>query len=263
MYKSVQYIRIVAKNTFGQKKKLIFQMINHSVFLLFSIYLYQYVYQLLPSVSQKLPFPNAIWSMSMYFVVFWFGLRNIQKTINQDILSGKIETFLLQPMHYLWQKTLSQIGEGLIPFFFGFTVSVIVNYFLVGLPVISTSILIWLVSVFVIFVLSQMLTLLIHILCGLAAFWVEDSEPIYFVVSKLIMIFGGAWVPIAFFPKYAQLFAQFSPFGASMALSSAMYPDFITRFSSMTVVILFWNFVCFVLVHVISKRAFRRLSVNG
>lgn len=263
MYQSLYYIGIVTKNTFGQKKKLVFQMVNHVVFLLFSIYLYKYVYVLLPNAETKLPFANAIWSMSMYFVVFWFALRNIQKTINQDIISGKIEMFLLQPMHYLWQRSLAQIGEGLVPFVSGLVLSFLVDYIVVGLPDVSVSFMLWVPMVFVVFVLSQLLTLLMHMLCGLAGFWIEDSEPLYFVVSKLIMIFGGAWVPIAFFPNYLQIFAQFSPFGGSMALSSAMYPDFAARFLVLCTTILFWILTFFLVTQFVSKRAFRKLSVNG
>ena len=70
MKKGFYYIYIVAKNTVEQKKKVIFQMVNHIIFLLFSLYLYKYVYELVPSMQSKLPFPNAVWSMSVYFIIF-------------------------------------------------------------------------------------------------------------------------------------------------------------------------------------------------
>jgi len=64
MYKGLYYVYIVAKNTMEQKKKIVFQMLNHLVFLLFSLYLYRYVYKLSPNLQGKLPFPNAVWSMA-------------------------------------------------------------------------------------------------------------------------------------------------------------------------------------------------------
>lgn len=263
MYKSLHYIYIVAKNSVEQKKKVVFQMINHTIFLLFSLYLYKYVYELLPSMQSRLPFPNAIWSMAVYFMIFWLALRNIERNFRRDIESGNIEMYLLRPIGYIKQKVLVQIGEGLIPFLIATLLSIIVCYLFVGLPIIDTSATLWILGLVVILLFSQILMILIFTLCGLSGFWLENSEPIYFIVSKFIMIFGGAWVPVAFFPKALQLFAEFSPFGASMSISFAMYPDFATRFPFMIFNMIFWIILCLVLVNIVSKRAFRKLSVNG
>jgi ABC-2 type transport system permease protein len=263
MYKGLYYIYIVVKNTVDQKKKVIFQMVNHVIFLLFSLYLYRYVYDLVPAVQSRLPFPNAIWSMSVYFIIFWLGLRNIERNFRDDIRSGNIEMYLLRPIGYIWQKVLIQIGQGFIAFVSATVLSIVVAYFIVGLPVINTSIGFWVLGLFILLILSQILVCLIFILCGLAGFWIENSEPIYFVVSKFMMIFGGAWVPVAFFPKGLQLFAEYSPFGASMALSFGMYPNFTERFPILAINNIIWILICIMLVVIISKRAFKKLAVNG
>ncbi len=263
MYKSFYYIYIVAKNTVGENKKVVFQMINHIVFLFFSLFLYKHVYEILPNMQNKLPLPNAIWSMAVYFMVFWLGIRNLERNFRNDIQSGNIEIYLLRPLSYIWQKVLIQVGWGIIPFIFATLLSVIICFIFVGLPIVNASILVWVLGVFIILILSQILTVLIYILCGLSAFWIENSEPIYFVVSKLIMVFGGAWVPIAFFPKAFQMFAQFSPFGASMSISLAMYPNFLDRLPLIILNCIFWILFCYVLLLIVKKRAFKRLAVNG
>ncbi len=263
MHKGLYYIYIVAKNSIGQKKKLIFQMANHVIFLLFSLYLYKYVYELLPSMQSRLPFPNAIWSMSVYFMVFWLGLRNIERNFRDDIRSGNIEMYLLRPIGYIWQKVLIQIGQGLIPLLSATILSIGACYFFVGLPIIDVSLTYWILGLLVILILSQILTTLIFVLCGLAGFWLENSEPVYFVVSKFIMICGGAWVPVAFFPKLFQIFSEFSPFGASMSISFAMYPNFATHFPIIVLNTVFWIIFCLILVYIVSRRAFKKLSVNG
>jgi ABC-2 type transport system permease protein len=263
MYKGLYYIFIVAKNTIEQKKKVVFQMVNHIIFLLFSLYLYRYVYELLPDMQSKIPYTNAVWSMSMYFVVFWLGLRNIERIFRKDILSGNIEMYLLRPIGYIWQKVFVQIGQGLITFISALILSIVVDYFLIGLPQIDTTIIIWVISLIAIFLLSQILTCLIYILCGLSGFWLQDSQPVYLAVSKLIMILGGAWVPIAFFPKWLQVVAEYSPFGASVALSYAMYPNFSEHFIPLILNICFWIIIGTILVYSISKRAMQKLSING
>ncbi len=263
MYAGLYYIYTVAKNSVEQPKKLVFQMLNHTVFLLFSIYLYKYVYELLPGVSSKLPFSNAIWSMSMYFVAFWFSLRSIEKLFSEDIKTGNVEIYLLRPISYVWQKVLLQVGQGFIPFLSALVLSVIINCLIVGLPEMSTPIGVWILALIVIFVLSQILTALLYILCGLSGFWLENSQPIYFIVSKFIMIFGGAWVPVAFFPKTLQIIAEYSPFGASLGISYAMYPNFAEHFGTLVLTISFWIIIFAILTQIISKRAARKLSVNG
>lgn len=263
MYQALYYIYIISKNTVEQKKKIIFQMVNHAVFLLFSLYLYKHVYEILPAMGAKIPFSNAIWSMSLYFVVFWLNLRNIQRGFRDDIKSGNIEIYLLRPISYVWQKVFIQIGQGLVPFILALVLSVSINYFLVGMPEVSMPIYLWVFCLFIIFVFSQILMCLIFILCGLTSFWLEDSEPVYFVISKFMMVFGGAWVPVAFFPKTLQLIAEFSPFGAAVGITYAMYPNFSEHFWVLFLNILFWILVSLFLVGVVSKKASRKLAVNG
>lgn len=263
MYKGLYYIYTVAKNTVEQKKKVVFQMINHTIFLLFSLYLYKYVYELLPSMHSKLPFPNAIWSMAVYFMIFWLGLRNIERSFRDDIRSGNIEMYLLRPMGYIWQKVLIKIGEGIIPFLSATMLSITVCYLFVGLPIVNVSLGYWFLGLLLILTFSQILTVLIYVLCGLTGFWLDNSQPVFFIVSKFIMVFGGAWVPVAFFPKILQNIAEFSPFGASMSMSFAMYPDFGTHFPIIILNILFWSIVCLLLVQIVSRRAFKKLAVNG
>lgn len=256
-------IFIFSKETFSTRKKLFFQMFNHVVFMIFVFFLYKNIYLISPGISNRIPLSNAIWSMSMYFVVFWLGLRELQKTFRKDILSGDVEVYLLRPMHYVWQKVIQQLGAGILPFTFALTTSFIISFLLVGFPVINTGPIIFIVLIIIIFILSQILTAIIYIIAGLSAFWLQDSEPVYFIVSKLIMIFGGAWVPVAFFPHPLQVFAEYSPFGASLALSFSMYPNFSERFSFWVGINLFWIILLGILAYFLSKSAYKRLSVNG
>ncbi len=263
MYKSLYYIYIVAKNSVDKKKKVVFQMMNHLIFLLFSLYLYKYVYELSPALQSKLPYENAIWSMSVYFMVFWLSIRNIERRFREDIVSGNIEMYMLRPVGYIWQKVFVVVGQGLVPFMLATVLSVGVSYLVVGLPSVDVSFTFWIFGTIVILILSQVLTCFLFVFAGLCGFWMENSEPVHFLISKLIMIFGGAWVPVAFFPELLQLFAKFSPFGGAMAVSFAMYPDFSARFPILVLNSVFWILISWLLVRVVSERAFKKMAVNG
>lgn len=253
----------VAKNTTDQNKKVMIQMVNHIIFLIFNVTLYTHIYKLIPTLQEKLPFENAIWSMSIYFIIFALGIRNLQRAFREDIRSGNIEIYLLRPMNYIWQKVLIQFGQGLIPFLSALILTIGINILLVGGPIIAIPLWQWIILMTVLFVLAQVLTSLLLILCGLSGFWIDDSEPVYFVVSKLIMIFGGAWVPVAFFPKTLQLIAIFSPFGASVATSHMLYPNPAWNGRILVLNLLFWILVCWLLTWFVSKKAFKKLAVNG
>ncbi len=263
MNKYFAYIWVVAKNTFSTRKKLFAQMINHLVFLIFVFYLYKNVYLLSPNVSLKIPLTNTIWSMAMYYVVFWLGLRLLHNLFRNDIKTGNVEVYLTKPMGYITQKLLTVIGEGLLPFTFALLTSIVVPYLLVGWPVINTNPIIFVISVIGIFILSQILNAFIFILSGLTSFWLEDSNPVYLVVSKFIMIFGNSWVPVAFFPLGLRVFAEYSPFGAVNSIAFAMYPNFMDRYLFWVSINLFWIIVLGVLIYFVSKNAFKKLSVNG
>ncbi len=263
MQKALSFILIIAKNSSESKKKIFFQMINHTVFLLFSVFLYKYVYELLPQLHDRLPYPNAIWSMSVYFIAFWLGLRNLERAFRNDIQSGNIEMYLLRPFSYIRQKIYMQIGEGLVPFISALVLSVAVSWLFVGLPDVGMPAGQWIVFVALIFVLSRILECIMFVLCGLTGFWLQDSQPVFMVVSKLMMIFGGAWVPVAFFPEVLQKIAEYSPFGATLAISYAMYPNFGTHVYVIILNVLFWIVAMGALMYVVSKHAMRKLSVNG
>jgi len=263
MNKYFTYIYIIAKNSYSTKKKLIFQMLNHIIFLLFNFFLYQNLYKIKPELVDKIPFQNAIWSMSMYFVIFWLGTRRLSRIFKGDIESGNIEIYLLRPMNYIKQKVLQITGQNIYPFLLALITSVVISFYLVGLPVIYGNKYFFLIQLFVILIFSQILMYLLYIFCGLIAFWMNDNTPIENLFGKFIMILGGAWVPVAFFPLVIQKVAYYSPFGVSASLSLAMYPDSISSFNRNMFVIMFWIIVFGLINYFTYKLAVKKISVNG
>lgn len=263
MHRDIFYIWTVAKNAAGQRKKVLIQMVNHTAFLVFVFLFYQYIYSITPALSERIPLANALWSMSMYYVVFWLSLRRIEAAMRKEIQSGVVEVYLLRPMSYVYQKILTEIGNGIVPCIFATVISVGMTYILAGIPDVGMSVGWWIVSTVLLFLVSQIMVALIYVLCGLAAFWMTDSEPVFFIVSKLTMILGGAWVPVAFFPHWMQLVAQYSPFGGTVAIAFAMYPNYGTQVWYLFGNCVFWILVLGLFVQIVSRRALKRLAVNG
>ena len=263
MLATVKYIYVFAKNSYSTKNKIYFQLLNHIIFLLLNFFLYKNLYSLKPELAQKIPLSNAIWSISMYFVLFWMGTRRLSRLFKDDIQSGNVEIYLLRPMGYIKQKVLQTIGQHIYPFLMAVITSVVISYITVGLPVIQGSGFVFVLRIVALFVFSQVLLYSIYVFCGLTAFWLHNNMPIEQVIGKLIMVLGGAWVPIALFPEVIQKIAYFSPFGASAAVSFAMYPDSGVNFVRNVLVIIFWSLVFMVINYGMNKMALKKLSVNG
>ena len=52
---------------------------------------------------------------------------------------------------------------------------------------------------------------------GLLAFWLEDVSPVFWVVQKLLFVFGGLMLPIELYPRAMQIAAAWTPFPVMLA----------------------------------------------
>jgi ABC-2 type transport system permease protein len=52
----------------------------------------------------------------------------------------------------------------------------------------------------------------IYVLIGLLAFWIDDVTPVFWISQKLLFIFGGLMLPLAFYPVWMQRLAALTPF---------------------------------------------------
>jgi len=108
-----------------------------------------------------------------------------------------------------------------------------------------------------------MLSLIIYSIVGLLAFWVEDINPIFWVVDKAVMILGGSYLPVALFPKFMYNLALYSPFGASQFITHTVYDSWKTDWVLLIGLQLFWILVLGVALYLIFASARKKVSVNG
>ncbi|MBU1088706.1 ABC-2 family transporter protein, partial [Patescibacteria group bacterium] len=61
-------------------------------------------------------------------------------------------------------------------------------------------------------ILSYLVMSLINIIVGLTSFIIEENDGIFYITSKLFLIFGNQIIPIALMPDWAIKLAQITPF---------------------------------------------------
>jgi ABC-2 type transport system permease protein len=152
--------------------------------------------------------------------------------IIEEIKDGKISTYLLKPFSYQIYLLASEATwriSGLV---------YLVPALIVLVPVLSrinfpspgiTQILFFILVLLLTFFQRYFLGFII----GIAAFWFEQSKSLVHLKWMCEGIFGGAWLPLYFFPLWLQNFARFTPFYSwyffpvELILKPAVHPDLI------------------------------------
>ena len=110
---------------------------------------------------------------------------------------------------------------------------------------------------------GAILSLLLYTLVGLLAFWIEDTNPVFWIVDKAVMILGGSYLPVALFPKFMYKLALYSPFGASQFITHTVYDTWQTNWYILIGIQIFWSLVIGSIVYILFAKARRKVSVNG
>jgi len=224
--------------------------------------IYHYVYSLNGGVINDTTFIYAAWSIFFYFALSTMRLRDLARMMMEDIQSGNIEIMLNRPISYLFYRNWMQVGAGLFPFVIITSASTFIIYALIGFPPTFYSP-IFLPSVLITLFFGIILSLLIYSVVGLIAFWIEDINPIFWIVDKLVMILGGSFLPIALFPPILKTLAVWSPVGTSYFLTHTVYVSWQSEWLPLITIQIFWTVVMSILVFYLFRLAKNKVSVNG
>lgn len=226
------------------------------------ILLYFYVFNLKGGEVGGLTFQVVAWSMFFYFLFSSLRLRMLFRDVMQDVRSGNIEVLFSKPISYLWYRAWWQIGSGLLSFMAVLFFGGLSMALFIGIPD-TMQVGIFLPTLVLTFTGSILLSLAMYFIVGLFAFWVEDVNPIYWMVDKSVMILGGAFLPIALFPDIMQKIALYSPFGASQFMTHTVYNSWQNNWMYLVGMQIVWIVILFLLVFILFKRARKKVSVNG
>jgi ABC-2 type transport system permease protein len=224
--------------------------------------LYWYVFQLNGGVINNTTFIVAAWSMFFYFAFSVFRLRDISRAIMQDVQSGNVEVLFSKPISYLSYRMWWQFGSGLYPFVVISIVGSIALAFIVGTPA-TMSLAIFIPTLVLVVLLGTLLSLLLYAVVGLLAFWIEDINPVFWIVDKAVMILGGSYLPVALFPDFMYKIALWSPFGASQFITHTVYETWATEWAMKIGIQVFWILAIAVVVAILFAKAREKVSVNG
>lgn len=224
--------------------------------------LYYYVFKLNNGTINNTTFVFAAWSVFLYFIFSVMRLRDISRMIMQDVQSGNIEILMNRPISYLSYRMWWQIGSGFYSFAVISVLATLAMIMLVGLP--ETMLLpIFLPTLILTFIFSIVLSLFLYALVGLLAFWIEDVNPVFWLVDKAVMILGGSYLPVALFPPLMYQLAVYSPFGACQFVVHTVYKSWSADWYRFVGIQLLWILITASVVYWVFNRAKRKVSING
>lgn len=260
--KYISLSRIALKDTLHYPMRALSELCITFVRVAILVILYSYAYHYLGRNINGITLQIGVWSIGIYFILLSFNARRIFQDINEDIISGKIEMLVNKPIGYLTYKVSMHFGYNLLNGIMA-TVGmfVILNTF-VGPPALLPG-LVWWLEVLVLSILGLILAYLVYIIVALAAFWLNNAAPVYWIVDKTILILGGSYIPVALFPHSLQLVARYSPFGATMFATYIFYPNFATDAFMLILIQMVWMIVAFIFVKLLYAAAEKKLTING
>ena len=224
--------------------------------------LYWYVFKLNNGLVNGVGYNVVAWSMFFYFAFSTLRLRDISRSIMRDVQSGNIEVFFNKPINYLLYKAWWQVGSGIYSFLLVAVFGSLGLFWIIGVPQTMT-VGLFLPTLFLAVLGATILTLLVYALVGILAFWIEDINPVFWIVDKTVMILGGSYLPIALFPPLMYKIALYSPFGASQFMTHTVSDSWQNDWYSLIAIQLFWIIVSGIILYFLYNRAKKKISVNG
>lgn len=224
--------------------------------------LYYYVFQLNDGVINNTTYIVAAWSMFFYFGFSVFRLRDISRTIMQDIQSGNVEVLFSKPISYVSYRMWWQVGAGLYPFLVISILGALVLALIVGVPD-TMAIGVFIPTLLLVIIAGTLLSLFLYATVGLLAFWIEDINPVFWIVDKAVMILGGSYLPVALFPDFMYKIALYSPFGASQFITHTVYETWAAEWVLKIGIQVFWILAFAIIVSILFAKAKEKVSVNG
>lgn len=224
--------------------------------------LYWYVFGLKGGMIRNTSYAVVTWSMFFYFAFSSLRLRDISREIMADVQTGNVEVLFNKPVSYLGYKIWWQIGSGLYSFLVIITLGTLTMSLVVGLPE-TMSIGIFLPTFFLALAGAIALSLAMYSVVGLMAFWMEDVNPVFWLIDKMVMVLGGSFLPVALFPDFMYKLAVYSPFGASQFITHTVYDSWARDWYVLIGIQFVWIIALGSAAVLMFKKAREKVSVNG
>lgn len=236
--------------------------ISYCILIYIFLNLWQYVYSDPSEIINGYTIKQMIWYV-IITEILWMSLsgRKYNRKICNDVKTGNIAYNIIKPYNYVEYSLFSHLGITTLRFILVTILGIVLGFIFLGsfpeLTVLS------IIGVLISCVLATIINTLIITSLGLISFYIEDTSPIYWVYSKLILVLGTIF-PIEYFPKIIQPIIKYSPIYAVSSAPAKLFVDFsLITFIETIIIQIVYFLACLGITHFIYKKGVKKLNVNG
>lgn len=157
-----------------------------------------------------LSLPQMLWYLAITESIILSGPR-VAQSVDQDVRTGAISIHFIRPLSYPLYCMFNTLGERAVRFFVNMSVGALISVVFVGFVPMN---LFGFFCFLTVLPLAFVIDFLGNFLIGLAAFWLEDTNGLVLIYSRMTMILGGMLIPLELFPDTWQTTLKLLPFSA-------------------------------------------------
>ena len=241
---------------------ILFSFIGNFIMLFILFNLWNYLYSDPNEVINGYTKAQMIW----YVIVteyLWMimGGRRLCRKISQEVKSGGVAYKLNKPYDFVKYCLFDHLGHIFtkaavyLVLFLGMGLAFVGNF--PNLNILN------IVIVAITCVLVTVISILMLISLGLLAFFIEDSGPLYWIYSKIILVLGTIF-PIEYFPKALQRILRFTPVFVVCYGPAKLFVDFSYKKAGIIIgAQIFYLIITYLLCCLIYKKGVKNINVNG
>ena len=262
MKKHIHIYKSELMSTLQYMLNILFRLINFILLIFIFMNLWNYVYsnpnELINGYSKN----QMIWYVIVTEII-WGATdgRRYCKKISDDVRSGNIAYMINKPYSYIGYAISSHLGETtiktIIAMIVGFTIGLI---FLNQFPTLS---LLNIIIVLLSGILAVLINSLLVTFIGLISFIIEDSTPIFWLYSKMILVLGVLF-PIEYFPGILAHIMRYSPIYVTCYGPAKLFVDF-SYSSAIEILIsqIIYLGIAWSMCYALYKKGVKKLNVTG
>ncbi len=152
--------------------------------------------------------PMVVWYLAMTETIT-LSTSRIFAEIGEAVRAGDLAYTLARPLSYPFYQVANSLGNSAPRFALNMLTGTVVVGIATGQVAGSLP---GLLAFWGMAVLALLLDALISVLIGLAAFWIEETLPIFWIYQKLLFTVGGLFLPLEMFPDWLQRLSRWLPF---------------------------------------------------
>ena len=241
---------------------IVFGFIGYFIMLFILFNLWKYLY----SDPNELINGYNMNQMTWYVIIteiLWMTLggRKLCNKISQDVKTGNITYNINKPYNYIGYCLSTHLGDIFVKGFIYTLLGMLTGLLFLGsFPNITF---INIGVVLITSILATIISILLITSIGLISFFIEDSGPLYWVYSKIILVLGTTF-PIEYFPGIVQKILNFSPVYVVSYGPAKLFVDFSwDKAISIILAQVIYIVIAYSICNLIYKRGVKRINVNG